>query len=90
MSDQQQIDMATMHMDGRAEIWLYGLVTSNPPPPPTNWKAFTDTLACRFDDINITTVIFELNKLTKHTSISDYVNKFEELKGFMICFFPKL
>ncbi|GAA0164563.1 hypothetical protein LIER_20164 [Lithospermum erythrorhizon] len=81
MSDQQQIDMAAMHMDGRAEIWLHDLLTSN---PLTNWKVFTDALACRFDDINISTIIYEFKKLTQHTSVNDYVNKFEELKGFMI------
>ncbi|GAA0167147.1 hypothetical protein LIER_22144 [Lithospermum erythrorhizon] len=47
MSEQQKLDMAAMHMDGKLEIWLHGILTSN---PPLTWAEFTDSLALRFDD----------------------------------------
>ncbi|KAG9144844.1 hypothetical protein Leryth_018976 [Lithospermum erythrorhizon] len=68
-------------MDGKVEIWLHGILTSN---PPLTWAEFTDSLALRFDDVSTTTIIAEFNKLSQTISISDYIDKFEELKGFMV------
>ncbi|GAA0165090.1 hypothetical protein LIER_43702 [Lithospermum erythrorhizon] len=66
-------------MSIRVEIWLHGLTATD---PPNSWGAFTAALMARFDDLSITNVISDFNKLTQTTSVNDYIDKFED--GFMV------
>ncbi|GAA0186579.1 hypothetical protein LIER_33867 [Lithospermum erythrorhizon] len=71
-----------MHMEGRAEIWLHGIMTTN---PLQSWHQFTEFLATRFDDLKPTNIISEFNKLSQTSYVSDYIDKFEDIRGFMYC-----
>ncbi|KAH6784381.1 hypothetical protein C2S52_009340 [Perilla frutescens var. hirtella] len=76
-----KVTLATKNFEGRAATWFLNLSSRC---DSISWEQFVDVVAARFEDIRETKKVVELNKL-KHTgNYMDYVNKFEELKEFLL------
>ncbi|KAL4325963.1 hypothetical protein GQ457_11G022560 [Hibiscus cannabinus] len=79
--EEQKMDIAAMHLEGKAETWFDGYILQK---HRINWPEFAADLCHRFCDRTYTDVIEEFNKLIQKTSVEDYQERFEELKPFMI------
>ncbi|KAK9713615.1 hypothetical protein RND81_06G039800 [Saponaria officinalis] len=79
--DNQRVDLASMYMIGRAESWFnsYIVVRQN-----VVWDEFIVDLCARFNEEIAGNVVEEFNKLRQISSIDDYLDAFENLRGLML------
>ncbi|GMI90521.1 hypothetical protein HRI_002721400 [Hibiscus trionum] len=78
---EQRIDLATMHLEGKAETWFDSYILQK---HRISWHEFTANLCHRFSDREYMDVIDEFNKLIQKGTVEEYQDKFEELKPYII------
>ncbi|KAL4351905.1 hypothetical protein GQ457_06G037700 [Hibiscus cannabinus] len=79
--EEQKMDLASMHLEGKAETWFDGYIMQK---HRLSWHEFTADLCHRFSDRTDTDVIEEFNKLIQKGSVEEYQENFEELKPYII------
>ncbi|KAL4291221.1 hypothetical protein GQ457_14G001230 [Hibiscus cannabinus] len=87
--DNQKMEIATMYLVGRAEIWFDSYVMQK---HKATWHEFVADLNHRFCDKTHTDVIEEFNKLFQTATVEEYQDQFEALKPFMLlqnCHLPE-
>ncbi|VFQ92985.1 unnamed protein product [Cuscuta campestris] len=79
--EEQQVNLASIHLKGRAEIWFsnYGQGRNN-----MCWDEFVMDLGARFKEDDHNDIVEEFNKLCQTGDLEEYVDKFEELKGLLL------
>ncbi|KAL2237850.1 UNVERIFIED_CONTAM: RNA-directed DNA polymerase [Sesamum indicum] len=83
----QKIALASIHMQGRAELWYQGFVEKRGEP---TWQELIVNVLERFEDLDYENVVTEFNKLHQDTSVNAYLEKFEELEAQMLIFNKQL
>ncbi|KAL4309278.1 hypothetical protein GQ457_01G012100 [Hibiscus cannabinus] len=81
IQEEHKMDLASMHLEGRAETWFDGYIMQK---HRITWHEFTADLCHRFSDRTYRDVIEEFNKLTQRGSVEEYQERFEELKPYII------
>ncbi|KAL4289531.1 hypothetical protein GQ457_14G023340 [Hibiscus cannabinus] len=79
--EERKMDLATMHLEGKAETWFDGYILQK---HRISWHEFAADLCHRFCDRTYADVIEEFNKLVQKSTVEDYQERFEELKPYMI------
>lgn len=70
------VDIATVHLEGKAIQWLQWYETTK---PVVGWEEFARDFCSRFGKRHSESVVGELTKLKQVTTIEVYHDKFEEL-----------
>lgn len=83
IADGDKVAMAGLHCEGSAAIW-YGRISQN--DRELSWDQFVGLVLARFDKLNERMVLAEFNKLRVTASLEDYIDKFEELKSYLLMF----
>ena len=81
MSDEQKLDMVSIHLEGRADVWYHDYQESN---ATITWDQFMLDVCNRFLEGGHDNIIGEFNKLRQTGSVEEYHESFEELKAFMV------
>lgn len=85
--EMQKVELATMYVNGKADVWLQGYMMQK---PSFNWNELKEAVCKRFGDIQGSEIVEEFNKLDQKGSIEDYTEKFEELRAGMLSINPHL
>ncbi|KAL2235734.1 UNVERIFIED_CONTAM: hypothetical protein Sindi_1305600 [Sesamum indicum] len=83
----QKTALASIHMQGRAELWYQGLVEKRGEP---TWQEFIVNVLERSEDLAYEKVVTEFNKLHQDATVNAYLEKFEELEAQMLIFNKQL
>lgn len=78
VSDDQKVILASMHFEGKTAQWFQN---SSIIDTEISWEQFTEVVSARFEELREAKIVSEFNKLKQTGSYSEYVDKFEELKG---------
>lgn len=70
-----------MYFDGKALIWYQNFDMGE---IKSTWEQFLEVVCSRFEDLRLTNIIMELNKLKQYDTCDDYVKRFKKLKTSMI------
>ncbi|KAL2226833.1 UNVERIFIED_CONTAM: hypothetical protein Sindi_2042000 [Sesamum indicum] len=81
--DDQRVSMASIYMQGKAELWYQGYVTKK---EFRSWEEFVANVLGRFEALNNVKVTIEFNRLHHETTVDAYLERFEELKNQMLIF----
>ncbi|KAK4416030.1 hypothetical protein Salat_2710400 [Sesamum alatum] len=73
--------IAAMHMDGLADSWYLDYVEGR---ENMGWEKFSNLVLQRFSVPGGDNLVGQFNKLRQEGTVIAYVNKFEELKAFML------
>lgn len=76
-----------MYLKGKADIWFHGFIASH---PHANWTLFSEELSKRFFETTGEEVIEIFSKIKQFGSISEYQEKFEDLKSQVMLSLPQL
>ncbi|KAL2248536.1 UNVERIFIED_CONTAM: hypothetical protein Sindi_2705900 [Sesamum indicum] len=79
----QRVSMASIYMQGKAELWYQGYVEKK---EFRSWDEFVANVLGRFEALNNAKVTTEFNKLHHETTVDTYLERFEELKDQMVIF----
>ncbi|KAL4291734.1 hypothetical protein GQ457_14G021280 [Hibiscus cannabinus] len=79
--EEQKVDLAAMHLEGKAETWFDGYIMQK---HRFTWQEFVSDLCHRFCDRTYSDIIEEFNKLAQKGNVEEYQEKFEELRPYMI------
>ncbi|KAG8386103.1 hypothetical protein BUALT_Bualt03G0114200 [Buddleja alternifolia] len=71
------------YMEGRSKLWYQSFMEGKELP---TWAQFTTAILERFDEHDHELVVGEFNKLQQTSNISTYLERFEELKSYMLIF----
>ncbi|KAG8391711.1 hypothetical protein BUALT_Bualt01G0215600 [Buddleja alternifolia] len=85
--EEQKVPHASVHMEGRAELWYQSFMEGIELP---TWSQFTTATLERFDDHNPEVLVGEFNKLQQKGNVTTYLKKIEELKSHMLIFYKDL
>lgn len=80
MDDKQKLDMVSMHVEGRVDVWLHDYQESH---LTTTGDQFVIDLCNRFQEEGHENIMREFGKLTQKGTIEEYQSNFEELQAFM-------
>ena len=81
IADHQKLELATMYLVGKAEVWFDGYLMQK---PLVTWQDFTVDLCQRFCDRTYADVIEEFNKLGQKSTVEEYQERFEELRPYVL------
>ncbi|KAL0315331.1 UNVERIFIED_CONTAM: hypothetical protein Sradi_5411300 [Sesamum radiatum] len=81
--EDQKIPMASVYMQGRAEVWYQGYTEKK---DFQSWEELVINILERFEDLDSEGVMTEINKLHHETSVNAYLERFKELKDQMLIF----
>ncbi|XP_012848349.1 PREDICTED: uncharacterized protein LOC105968265 [Erythranthe guttata] len=81
--DTQKVVLAALHFEGRAAIW-YGHISQN--NRVYSWDQFVGLVSARFEDLREAKVLAEMGKLKVTNSLEAYIDKFEELRAYLLMF----
>ncbi|KAG8388303.1 hypothetical protein BUALT_Bualt02G0111500 [Buddleja alternifolia] len=81
--EDQKVPLASVHLEGRAELWFQGYLERGVMP---TWNQFLQAIYDRFDDTDPELMIGEFNKLHQTGTVTEYLEKFEDLKSHMLLF----
>ncbi|KAK4406677.1 hypothetical protein Sango_0674200 [Sesamum angolense] len=81
--EDQKVPLASIHMEGRAELWYQGHVEKRGEPP---WSELIVAVLERFEDLDYERVVSEFNRLHQETTVNAYLERFEELEAQMLIF----
>nr|CAD1837469.1 unnamed protein product [Ananas comosus var. bracteatus] len=81
IKEQQKLELVTMHLEGRADIWFQGYMAKK---GAINWTLFSEEVYRRFDGKGMCDVVEEFNKLTQHGTVDEYQEQFEELRARLL------
>ncbi|KAE8726097.1 Laccase-6 [Hibiscus syriacus] len=87
VSVEQRVEVATMYLTGKAEIWFDGYIMKK---HHVTWHEFEADICHRFSDRSFCDIVEEFTKLTQKGSVEDYQEKFEELQPYMLLQNPTL
>ncbi|KAJ4802427.1 polyprotein [Rhynchospora pubera] len=74
-----KLEVATMHMQGKAETWVQGVVRDG-----MFWEEFAQEVIDRFEPKTTMGLVGEFNKLKQLTDVESYRCRFEELRLLML------
>ena len=79
--DSQRVDVASIHLIGKAEIWFasYVAVRKN-----VDWSDFIVDVCNRFKEELGSKVVEDFHKLQQLGSVEEYLDKFEDLKSLLL------
>lgn len=83
IGEDQKVPLASVHLEGRAELWYQGYIEGREAP---SWQEFVLAVFERFEDLDFEKVMGEFNRLQQENSVNNYLEKFEELKSYMLIF----
>ncbi|XP_011075658.1 uncharacterized protein LOC105160092 [Sesamum indicum] len=81
--EDQRVSMASIYMQGKAELWYQGYVEKK---EFRTWEEFVANVLGRFEALNNAKVTTEFNRLHHETTVDNYLERFEELKDQMLIF----
>ncbi|KAL0283988.1 UNVERIFIED_CONTAM: hypothetical protein Sangu_2853400 [Sesamum angustifolium] len=81
--EDQKVPLASIHMEGRAELSYQGHVEKKGEP---SWADLIVATLERFEDLDHERVVSEFNKLHQESTINAYLERFEELEAQMLIF----
>ncbi|KAL0376670.1 UNVERIFIED_CONTAM: hypothetical protein Scaly_0784600 [Sesamum calycinum] len=81
--EEQKVPLASVYMQGRAELWYQGHVEKRGVP---TWSELTIIVLERFEDLDHERVVSEFNMLHQDTTVNAYLEKFEVLEAHMLIF----
>ncbi|KAG8369727.1 hypothetical protein BUALT_Bualt14G0043900 [Buddleja alternifolia] len=81
--EEHKVALASVYLDGKAEMWFQGFMEGRELP---SWPQFTLAILERFDDYDPELIVGSFNKLNQIGTVSDYLERFEELKSHMLIF----
>ncbi|KAL2526342.1 Uncharacterized protein Adt_11396 [Abeliophyllum distichum] len=87
VADELKVGIAEMYLKGKADIWFHGFAASH---PNAEWNVFTSELCRRFSETKGEEVIEAFSKIRQFGSITEYQEKFEELKAQVMLSLPHL
>ncbi|KAH6771725.1 hypothetical protein C2S51_010129 [Perilla frutescens var. frutescens] len=79
--DNEKITLASKNFEGKAALWYHNFSSKN---LLVDWKQFVEVISARFEDLKEARVFAEFNKLKHIGSYADYVDKFKELRSYML------
>ncbi|KAL0423900.1 UNVERIFIED_CONTAM: hypothetical protein Sradi_0924800 [Sesamum radiatum] len=83
-SEDQRVSLASIHLDGKVELWFQGIIEKKGLP---EWNQFIHLLFERLEGVDPGTVLREFNTLKQGTNSVDlYLERFEELKSHVLIF----
>lgn len=82
ISDEQMVQLAIHHFEGRALQWFQNFGYEN--ILNITWEQFLEVIAARFDDISDAKIIMEFKNLKQTGTYTQYVEKFEELRSCLM------
>lgn len=85
--DDQKVDLASMHLQGKAEVWFSSYILGR---KHVDWDDFIVDLCARFRGDMGRQVVEEFNKLHQGGGLDDYLEAFEELKALLLLKNPTL
>ncbi|KAJ4777533.1 polyprotein [Rhynchospora pubera] len=77
--ERHKLEVATMHMQGKAETWVQGVVREG-----MFWEEFAHEVIDRFEPKTTMGLVGEFNKLKQLADVESYRCKFEELRLLML------
>ncbi|KAL2237277.1 UNVERIFIED_CONTAM: Retrovirus-related Pol polyprotein from transposon 17.6 [Sesamum indicum] len=75
--------LASIHMQGRAELWYQGYVEKRGVP---TWQELIVNVLERFENVDYERVVTDFNRLHQETTVNAYLERFEELEAQMLIF----
>ncbi|KAL0371095.1 UNVERIFIED_CONTAM: putative mitochondrial protein [Sesamum angustifolium] len=82
-SDDQRVSLASIHLEGKAELWFQGLVEKGLP----TWQQFVEEVYERFGGVDPGAILGEFNTLQQgDNTVDQYLERFEELKSHVMIF----
>ncbi|KAL2505058.1 Uncharacterized protein Adt_20679 [Abeliophyllum distichum] len=75
--------IAKMYLNGKADIWFHGFASFHP-----DWNVFAEELCKRFTENTGEEVVEIFSKLRQFGTISEYQERFEELKAQVMMSIP--
>ncbi|XP_039011243.1 uncharacterized protein LOC120140328 [Hibiscus syriacus] len=87
IADEQKVEVATMYLTGKAEIWFDGYIMQK---HHVTWHEFEADLCHRFCDKAFVDIVEEFTKLVQKGSVEEYQDRFEELQPHMLLQNPTL
>ncbi|KAL3653757.1 hypothetical protein CASFOL_003438 [Castilleja foliolosa] len=80
LNDDPKIMLAGMHLEGIAEYWFIDHVEGR----NLSWSRFMDLFVYRFTSVREEDIVGEFNKLGQVTTVEKYIEKFVELRSYMM------
>ncbi|KAG8375501.1 hypothetical protein BUALT_Bualt10G0106400 [Buddleja alternifolia] len=80
---EQKVALASVYLEGKVEMWFQGFMEGRELP---SWSQFTIAILARFDDYDPELIVGSFSKLNQTDTVSEYLEKFEELKSHMLIF----
>lgn len=81
--EQDRVTMAGLHFEGKAAQW-FGYMCQNYSEP--SWERFVELVSARFEELKEGKVMAEFHKLSVTSSVDEYIDKFEELRSYLLMF----
>lgn len=81
LDESKKIKLAVMHFEGRANTWYRYYQTNN---NNVTWKTFQADVVLRFENPDNLDVQDRFNKLKQTTTLTEYEDRFEELRTMVI------
>lgn len=81
MTDYQKLDMVSIHLEGRADIWFHEYQENH---KTFSGEQFMVNACNRFQEGRHENFIGEFNKLKQTGTVEEYQESFEELKAFIV------
>ncbi|KAL0409740.1 UNVERIFIED_CONTAM: hypothetical protein Sradi_1908400 [Sesamum radiatum] len=81
--EDQKVPLASVHMEGRAELWYQSHVEKR--GEPSSAELIVAILE-RFEDLDHERVVSDFNQLHQETTVHAYLQRFEELEAQMLIF----
>ncbi|KAG8363631.1 hypothetical protein BUALT_Bualt19G0042500 [Buddleja alternifolia] len=81
--EEHKVPLASIHFEGKAELWFQSYMEGK---DTITWSQFLLALLDKFDDIDRELMIGDFNKIHQTSTVSHYIEQFEELKSYMLIF----
>ncbi|KAL0449609.1 UNVERIFIED_CONTAM: hypothetical protein Slati_1517300 [Sesamum latifolium] len=84
--EDQKVHLASIHLDGRAELWFQSLIEGKEVP---TWNRFVQAVYEQFDGTDPGVILGEFNKLRQTRTVVEYLERFEDLKAQVTIYNPE-
>ncbi|PIN11759.1 hypothetical protein CDL12_15625 [Handroanthus impetiginosus] len=81
--EEQKVPLASMHFQGKAEVWFQNFVEGRNLP---SWEELVIVVMEKFDDVVPELIYREFNKLQQEGSVAEYYDRFDDLRAQMLMF----
>ncbi|XP_026439438.1 uncharacterized protein LOC113341994 [Papaver somniferum] len=85
--EHHKVTMAAMHMEGKADKWLTNLQSTR---SITSWFELAEHACIRFENPANDNILGVFSKISQTTTVDDYFEQFENLKGLLFRYYPML